>query len=201
MDNVDWSEATKILLTAITSAVFTGILAFAGQKIIERWLSRNLEQFKTELQLSLFRHQTRFATLHDKRAEVIAELYLRLARAERSLKIAAMLVAQNNTQQFEKLTSALDNTKAFFSYFEEHRLYIPRKLAGRLQQLTQTFVDVNKGLYFSQPNDKTEYDDAWKNFQQAISTLTDEIPKAKEEIEEDFAQLLGELNNPTILPK
>jgi len=49
--SIDWVEASKILLTALASAVFTGILAFAAQKwLIERPLMRNIELFKAEIQ-------------------------------------------------------------------------------------------------------------------------------------------------------
>ena len=51
MSVIDWSEASKILLTGLASALFTGILAFAAQKhFIERPLLRSLELFKAELQ-------------------------------------------------------------------------------------------------------------------------------------------------------
>jgi hypothetical protein len=48
---VDWPEVSKILLTSIASALFTGILAFTAQKLfIERKLLKSLELFKAELQ-------------------------------------------------------------------------------------------------------------------------------------------------------
>lgn len=51
MGGIDWPEASKILLTGLVSAFFTGILAFATQKLlIERPLLRSLEQFKAQLQ-------------------------------------------------------------------------------------------------------------------------------------------------------
>jgi peptidoglycan/LPS O-acetylase OafA/YrhL len=56
--NIDWVVASQILLTGVASAVCTGILAFAAQKFIERWLNRSLEEFKADLQLAVSARQS-----------------------------------------------------------------------------------------------------------------------------------------------
>jgi hypothetical protein len=43
MNNIDVPVASQILLTGLVSAVFTGILVFAFQKVFERWIQRAIQ--------------------------------------------------------------------------------------------------------------------------------------------------------------
>jgi len=74
MGGIDWLEASKILLTGLASAVFTGILAFSVQSLIKRWLSRSLEEFKLDLQLKAFEHQSWWEKKSEAYSQIIARL-------------------------------------------------------------------------------------------------------------------------------
>ena len=43
LNNIDVPVASQILLTGLVSAVFTGILVFAFQKVFERWIQRAIQ--------------------------------------------------------------------------------------------------------------------------------------------------------------
>ena len=88
--NIDWSEASKILLTSVATALFTGILAFAAQKLfIERRLLKSLELFRAELQRAR-EYETRQIRLAERQLE---EFYapmigcLRRIRAKSDLQL------------------------------------------------------------------------------------------------------------------
>ena len=73
--NIDLTIASQILLTGLASAVFTGILAFAVQKLfIERWLNRSLEKFKVDLQLGAFERQAWWQRKADAYSQIIDAL-------------------------------------------------------------------------------------------------------------------------------
>jgi hypothetical protein len=54
MPAIDIPVASQIFFTALVSAVFTGIFVFIFQKVfVERWLLKNLELFKADLQRTI----------------------------------------------------------------------------------------------------------------------------------------------------
>ena len=78
------------------NAAFIIVLAFLGRRVIEQWLNRDIERFKSELcvttdsglerlrgalQIAASEHSNLLSRLQDKRAEVIDELYGLLATA------------------------------------------------------------------------------------------------------------------------
>ena len=138
MGGIDWSEVSTILLTSLTSAVFTGIftgiLIFIFQKaVVERWMARNLEQFKIDLQLAASEHQIRFAKLYEGRAKAIAELYTFLVRAEDSLRAVANTDLDVLSERTEKIGIAHESVQAFRSCFNEQRIYLTEDLCRRIE--------------------------------------------------------------------
>ncbi len=90
---------TQIIVAVLTSSAVAGAVVVAGgflvKSIIDRWITMSLKRYETSLQMSLesyktslqqsaSEHQTRFTKLHEKRAEVIDELYKRMARVQRN---------------------------------------------------------------------------------------------------------------------
>ena len=187
------TDASKILLTAVTSALFTGILAFSAQKILERWFSRNLEKFKMELQRSSFEYQARFNKLHEKRVEVIAETYKRLARAERSVRrlVPSIGLLDTDTPDTE-LRATLESISDFFYYFDEHRLYLPYTLRKKLDELYGTFFKATANFAGSWWHYKAGDNEKSENFEQILLETVDKIPSIRKDIEQDFNLMLGE---------
>jgi hypothetical protein len=195
--NIDWVETSKILLTAFASTVFTGGLAFSAQKFIEGWLAKSFEKFKKDLELAAFEHQTRFARLHEKRAEVIAELYARLVRAERSF--AHMLdpipTELTGKPRDERIKIAAETVNDFFSYFEEHRLFLYPELCVEMNQLAQEFREIyfpfmTAQSFPSNPRDASVHE-SWSK---GIDKLNKEIPNLRQNIENRFREMLGDSN-------
>jgi hypothetical protein len=193
---MNWGQ---ILTTALTSSIFTAILAFLGKSIIEQWLKRNLEKFKIDLGLAAFEHQTRFTKLYEKQAEVIAELYKQLVRTQSNLRSLAYVIdsdAPHKTKR-EKDEAALNSVTALWDHFEECRIYLPESLGKKIEEfhkqsmlaLVQLFsADISKELAV---DDAALYGKYTEELAEASRILADEISSVRSDIEEAFRGLVG----------
>ena len=172
-------------LTALASSAFTALFAFVLKTPIQRWLEKSLERFKVDLQLAAFEHQTRFTKLHEKRADVIAELYKRLVRADRSFKQAA--AAPFKPAEPSQATKASEDGSAFSQYFEEHRIFLAGDLCEQIDDLNKGFWEASwamRPVPEGVPPDPRSWIDAWER-------VTTEIPQIISGIEDEFRKTLG----------
>jgi len=199
MPNLDWQEISKIIFTAVASAIFTGVLAFAAQRYIEKWFSRRLEKFKVDLQLGAFEHQTRFTKLHEKRAEVIAELYLRLVKTQRCFtSMLDPLPAEfSGDPRVERIKVARDIANNFLEYFDTHQLFLDPALCAKLSRLSQEFSEIYITFVMAQ-SDPTGSSAVHKAWSDGIDKLNKEIPKLRDEIEVIFRKMLGDTNSASL---
>jgi hypothetical protein len=200
---IPWDQ---ILITAVTNFAFTsvlvGALAFVGRSLIGRWIDKDvesykarlqatnakeLERFRADLKLATFEHETRFAKLHERRAEVIAELHKRLVQVERSLP-------SMESSEEKKSKTAIDNANEFWSYFEEHRIYLSADFCARITKLHETFQEAYTELVTSPTVITSKHGssafDLLTQFT-ALYQIREEIPQLRQEIEDDFRKMLG----------
>ena len=103
--------------------------------------SREIENLKTRLQIVAKEHDVRFSTLHEKRAEVIAELYHLMEQAdvsaslfERALKLRDDgRVDDDKAKRFAD--TAREEWQTLFDFVQRHQLYFSKDLAIAMQQL------------------------------------------------------------------
>lgn len=57
------------------------VLGFLGRSLMSSVLAKDIEKFKADLHVAAIEHEVRFSKLHEKRAEVLAELYKLLVAA------------------------------------------------------------------------------------------------------------------------
>lgn len=196
----------QILVAALTSSAFTtgalGGLAFLGRSIILRWLSRDLEKYKAELQatndrelerlrtdlkLATFEHETRFAELHKERAKVIAELYGRLVQTQYSLDSLAKekeipIFEPEKVEEKEKI--ALKSLREFWKYFDDHRLCFTEGLCGTIEKFHSQSVETLFQLLATD----WSYDQRMKS---VLDRLAKQVPSLRREIEKEFRKVLG----------
>lgn len=197
-------DLATILLALITNAVLLAVLGFIARSIISQALSRDIERYKTRLQathdvelerlrndlrLKEIEYETKFSKLHEKRANVISELYKKLVEAERSLSTYAWpgphLGGFSNKENFNR---AWKDSSEFSNYFNENRIYLNRTLCSKLDRLDTGLSGVIGSVVGAEHSDQ-EIHDAWLDGWNKISK---EIPLLKSDIENDFRILLGE---------
>lgn len=151
-----------------------------------------LEQIKTDLNYAAFQKQTTFAKLHEKRAEVIADLYSKLVAVHVAMHV---LVSPQEWEpgpdrQKQREKDASDAAVAFTRYFNAHQIYFEETLCDLINKLNNELFKVYSLILQNPKSGK----DAWVH-------LEKEVPPIRKEIEGTFRKLLGLTPPGTTLPK
>ena len=151
-----------ILGSIFTPALVAGIVAWFIQKVAEIQLNAQLESHKNGLQVQLelhkaelakevkiaelnldhrlnrlsFEHQTRFSSFHQKRREVIGDIYGLLADARHYIHFlvaVGWMGSGEDSKTHEQ--KAKESIEAFFDYFRKNRIYLDEETCQQLDSL------------------------------------------------------------------
>ena len=208
-----------ILLAFGGNAALLAILGVIGKSLLEKLIVRDTKQFeselkaksdaaiehlKNELQLKTIEHQIRFSRLHEKRADVIAELYgLFVEALWEAESFLSPMEWNGEPNKKEKHLIAMNKLANLYRYFDKHRIYLPHELCISLEQLVMQVRElvINFGVYFDFPEDslnnssQQEKREAWSAGWKAIKN---QVPLARQSLESEFRSLLGATANSTI---
>lgn len=164
-------------------------------------LDKNLEAYKSRLEILRLEFQVQFAELHAKRSEIIAELYKYLTELNASmLNLTARIhgVVQDAEKEEQKRIERANKAYIeFYNYYYPHRIFFSQIIASKLDKI-QAFVwdkawDFNyiKGQIGSGQLDPS----SWKSFSDDLKKISKEvhkeIPDALKDLEDEFRELLG----------
>lgn len=189
------------ILTALGgSAILLAAIAWLIKTIITHYLSKDVEAYKATLkaesEIALLEHDTIFRRLHSRRAEILAELYSKLAEAVSATSSFLSLVEwAGEPDKKEKYKIAMEQIVDFFKYFDRRRIFLSEELCKQIDD----FVDKirNPAIDFSMYLDEPQYDpttarekrkvwiSAWK------SVSKTDVPNARKSLEREFRKLLG----------
>lgn len=127
-----------------------------------------------------------FASLHAKRAEIIAELYRKLltvrqAYAESTIEEEVPGVIPSIA---ERLSTASEAAHDFEEFFTRHRIYFGKSLQQDVQEVCDALDDLSFDLAEIQGLKARE-------FEKAAEKLDKEIAPVAQNIEEQFQRMLG----------
>jgi hypothetical protein len=192
----------------LTPGLTIGALTYLCQNFITQLMARDiesvkhkqlveLEQFKKNLDAIQFERQTRFSSVHQKRAEVIASLYGQIAEAHqklRSMMSPLQFAHQDKTKEEDRKESqrkaAIDAYNALREHFEKHRLYLGSKAAIKVQELLNLMhsaivdFDMSQGSFGRREIDTKQWVQAW-------NTISKEASATLSEVEREFHGILG----------
>lgn len=197
---INWQD----LLTNIGSTgVIVAAMTWLAKTLLSDRLARQVEAFKIELKanadaanervknslhIMALEHQVRFSKLHEKRAEVIDELYKRLVALEGGHAKFVIFEDPGSTETFNAMSE-------LSRFIQQHRIYLPAPVCDSLKE----FVDLmwqNVTLIKMQtaPGPRTT-DKMMQKREQVISeayrTLLSELPTARTLLENEFRRMLG----------
>ena len=86
-----------------------------------------MEEFKASLQLYSFEQQTKFVALHQRRVEVLENLYLKfMAFADvQDRWVTGYQVTSDKAKTIEMIEEVMSYLNEFWGYFEKNRIFIP----------------------------------------------------------------------------
>jgi hypothetical protein len=178
---MNWTEVAKALGTIL---IGSGAIVFVLKSFFSHLLSRDLQDFKTkndieierlktELKRVAFEHETRYARLHERRAEALEELFKRLVKANRAVS------ARFRTGHFagepsldEQSVQAAEAANQFIDWFSENQLFIDDGLREKIWRINTHFWDVWKT---TGPMSGEERSRIIANFFKETPALLDEI--------------------------
>lgn len=161
-----------------------------------------IEHLKNELQIRTIEHQVRFSRLHEKRADVIAELYGHLVEslweAESFLSPIEWVGEPSKREKHQK---SMNKLVELYRYFDKHKIYLPPEVCASLEDLVQHIRSqvIKFGIWVRLEDHElsdeshTLKNDAWDSGWDAIKN---QVPLARESLENEFRSLLGVAAHP-----
>ncbi len=132
-------EITEIITSISGSAVLFGAMAWFARSIVTHVLSKDIEKFKVNLQaesqkelvrlqssfqLIEFEHQVRFSQLHERKVNIISEMYKRLVALHRAasnfVKFYPSVKHEKQREYLKQLWNAADEHG---NYFKKNRIF------------------------------------------------------------------------------
>jgi hypothetical protein len=190
-------------LQILVNLILTGVLLYVFQRVIDERSARRLEEFKAELKSTAFERETKFSKLHEKRLQVLAELYRKLSHVNSNLS-AMKLTAESGIPDDHMKLLIDDFNKAideFSAYLSENRLYLPDHLCDQLYLYWAYSIGVWSNLSTSYiTNDhstrvnegKEAYmEDARQSLIKASVKIREKLDPLNKVIEKEFRDLIG----------
>jgi hypothetical protein len=203
-----WIEA---FVASVTPAAVLGVGAAVAASLWRHTLSRNVESFKHNLsdiasqesqrlrhalELAAVEHRVRFTGFHERRAEVIAELYAKLVEASWGMgRFVSFIDYQSDPPKEQKYVAAMNATAEAFRFFDRNRLFLSTKAATLVDSLTG---DMRKAMndfgvhvqLANQPHDAKFHDDKLQAWIKAHAFFEKDLPNLRKELEDELQRLL-----------
>ena len=187
-----WQQLIAIILAPTLSVA---ALAWILKSLFNSGLQRDLERYKRQLDAKQFEQQTRFSLIHQKRAEVISELYAILARAKVRLGELVAIFQPGGQSLIEKRKITAETYNEAVSYFNERRIFLPEEIAenvdGVLAAMRTAFIEFDTAQMGNEEY-KPDNTGLWI---QSFNKVRDELPQLMKEMEKQFRIEIGAIDN------
>lgn len=170
-------------------------VAWILRALIAQGFARDIQHYKSELERANFEHQQRFSTIHQRQAEVIANLYGKIARSKSVTADLVAIFQQGGESLMEKKKRAADVYNDMSAYFYENRIFLPRDAAEKAESLIGTLKDILIEFDTAQMGNDEYKPDQTGLWQQAYKRLRDEVPPVLDDLESEFKKTLGVIEN------
>ena len=170
-------------------------------KLIQLSLDKNLENYKSKLEVLKLEFQVQLSQLYTKRYEIIAELYKHLSELNASLLDMTSsihpIIADAEKEEKERIDRANNAFYHFSTHYIPNKIFFPKAISDKLDHI-QKFHWSKSWDYQYIRNEvlrKNIPHETWKEFFgksiELSQKVREEIPVLLEEIETEFRQLLG----------
>src|SRR6266852_3851039 len=141
-----WQELLRQLLSV---AIVLVVLGYVARKVIEHWLSRRLDQHKSDLghasamALETLRHELRVAEAQRSRllarqASIVAGVFARLERLHEALRRLSAPILHKGEGGAEPLKdAAVDRFNEFTTYYYERSIWLDLATCDLLNELAE----------------------------------------------------------------
>ena len=180
----------KILVLTVTPSAVIAAVAYIVRKLFDRGLQRDLEKYKSDLELQRFEHQSKVSLINEKRAEVIGILYGRIAKARRLMAQLTHIFQEGGQSLVEKKKQTADACNKADNYFNEHRIYLNQNTSEKLDLVFEKIKSAFISFDIAQPGEEYKPDQTglWR---ESSKEIRKELSPLLEDLEREFRDLLG----------
>jgi hypothetical protein len=155
-----------------------------------------IERLKSSLEMIAYEHQVRFANLHARRAEIIAEIYSQMIdvqrHGQRFVYTDVFNQAQDRRQAYDTTLSKLLD---FYFLLQKHRIYLPESICtlmdGFENVIRRSVIRTNMYEPIENSANPKFLEEKVKVIQEASDAFERTIPAARAALEKEFRRLLG----------
>ena len=149
-------------------------------------ITRKVQEVEAEFIKMSTEHQVRFSKLHEKRAEIISELYSRLYDFQWA--VSAFLRNFHKKNHEGQNANELDNELYNFTdFFNKHRIYFTDDICLKIDELVETLLESYVPLEGRTPDDNN----VKRDWDMCAKVIQKKYPAIKESLENDFRKILG----------
>ena len=201
---MDWQLIGQVILGLSGG---TAAIAFLARALIRQLLSRDLEQFKASLQMEhtgqaeklradlkaiAFERETMFSRLHQRRFEVIEELYRLLAQAQQAFaELVSPMSYTGGPSQEDKMRAAGNSGAEFLRFFDQHRLFLEDSLCEEITKLRNELKDIWITFVVYGDDDPDLRKEKLKKWKEAWEKMEKVVPGLRRDIEQKMRTALG----------
>lgn len=195
----------------VSGALFAAV-AWLGRSIVKHFLSKDIEKYKinlqaesqkelvrlqSSLQLVELEHQVRFSQLHERKVNIISQMYSRLVKLHRAattfVKYYQSVGEQEKKDYLQQLRDAADSHD---EYFDKHRIFFREELCSKIDDFNGNLSEACSKLAFFFEEAKVievSEEQLWEAWNRAMESMKKEIPVIKQLLEQSFREELGVL--------
>jgi len=197
------------------TGVIIAAVSWLAKKLVSEAMARDTEKFrielkatadsqierqKNELRMLALEHQVRFSKLHEKRAEVIAQLY----KFMNETNWAAQNFVYGDASDRKKAECARSKAIELREFFELHKLYLPNSVCIVLDQFIKKLsllISIIKAFWIDVefPNERMMLERNEKMLE-AVKALETDLPRMQDLLETEFRKLLGAVEEEWLIP-
>ncbi|MBL8288273.1 MAG: hypothetical protein JNL85_09850 [Rubrivivax sp.] len=202
----------SVFLALGGNALMLAALAWLSRSFLSHTLTKDVERFKSQLtaeaavasarlthdlHLVAQEHQVLVSKLHEKRAEVVAEVYGLLVEAHWACQDFASLVEWvGEPPKKEKYSVAMNKAAEFYRYFDKNRIYLPAGLCSQLEDFLRAMrgVVIDFGVH-TRKDESGLHNEAlerkYEAWTRAAKYFDSEAPKARAALEDALRAIVG----------
>lgn len=212
---INWTQILENLgVFGLLIGAIAWVLKALGQdaisrrfKAYEKELDIKSKEFQATLNADLETHKahlniehTQYLKLHEKRLDVMAKVYEKVAELHRTMTVLTATIKPlpmgqtAEEQDSEHMEAAQKAYTDFRLYYENHKIFFNDNNCSLLDKLQEKYWDSLWDGTARQRLGKSAYEYSYESAKRASETISNQIPPIRQSLEREFRATLGVKN-------